>query len=220
MLSGLSYVSNDVTLTEPMREYADAKLGKHFKRYDDMVNSVTVHLKVEHRGLHDRKHHGLEAHIAEVTALCRDRRVIRVRHSSDSMYASLDKLSDMFGRKLRKYKERKFARSSLGAGQLTAPIDDEEDEEFPVVAAVKPLDAVPVVSSELEGKGEDDEDMAEWAVVRTKTFSMPPVSVQDAVLCLEYIDHDFHVFRNKENNEVNVVYKRQSGGIGLIQPED
>eukprot|EP00316_Scyphosphaera_apsteinii_P013076 CAMPEP_0119346528 /NCGR_PEP_ID=MMETSP1333-20130426/108048_1 /TAXON_ID=418940 /ORGANISM="Scyphosphaera apsteinii, Strain RCC1455" /LENGTH=213 /DNA_ID=CAMNT_0007359029 /DNA_START=985 /DNA_END=1626 /DNA_ORIENTATION=- len=211
-VAGLSYVSN-LDITEPLRDYADAKLGKQVKRYDEMINSVTVHLKVEHRALHDRDHQGLEAHIAEVTALCRDRQVIRVRHSSDSMYASLDKLSDMLGRKLRKYKERKRSRSSLGAQQLTEPeVEQEEDEDGVLMEAAEAKAAevevaVPTVPQD-------------WTVVRSKNFPMPPISVQEAVLCLEYIDHDFYVFRNEETNEVNVVYKREIGGIGLIQPED
>ena len=51
---------------------------------------------------------GKEAHIAEVTAVCKDRRVIRVSQESDDMYASIDSLSDVLNRKLRKYKERKL----------------------------------------------------------------------------------------------------------------
>ena len=62
--------------------------------------------------------------------------------------------------------------------------------------------------------------VAPWAVVREKRFPMPPMSVQDAVLCLEYIDHDFYVFRDSATSEVSVVYRRKSGGIGLIQPEE
>jgi hypothetical protein len=41
---------------------------------------------------------------------------------------------------------------------------------------------------------------------------------EDAIVCLDYIGHDFYVFRNQETGEVNVVYKRKQGGVGLIEP--
>jgi len=45
------------------------------------------------------------------------------------------------------------------------------------------------------------------------------ISIQEAIFALDYIDHDFYVFRDEESNEVSVVYKRNAGGVGLIQPE-
>lgn len=55
--------------------------------------------------------------------------------------------------------------------------------------------------------------------VRSKTFKMTPITLADAVLCLEFIQHPFYVFRNKDTNDINVVYKRNDGGVGHIQPE-
>lgn len=40
----------------------------------------------------------------------------------------------------------------------------------------------------------------------------------DAIVCLEYIGHDFYVFRNEDSGEINVVYKRKLGGVGVIEP--
>jgi len=59
----------------------------------------------------------------------------------------------------------------------------------------------------------------DMSLVKKKSFPMDPISVEEAVLCLEYIDHDFYVFKNKENGKIGVVYKRGSGGVGLIEPE-
>ena len=54
-------------------------------------------------------------------------------------------------------------------------------------------------------------------VVRRKYFAMPPMSVEEAIHQLEVIDHDFYVFRNAENNELQVVYQRNHGGYGVIE---
>jgi putative sigma-54 modulation protein len=45
-----------------------------------------------------------------------------------------------------------------------------------------------------------------------------PISLQEAIFALDYTDHDFYVFRDAETNEISVVYKRNAGGIGLVQP--
>ena len=53
--------------------------------------------------------------------------------------------------------------------------------------------------------------------IKKKYFEMIPISLEEARKQLDFIDHDFYVFRNKVNNELQVIYKRNHGGYGLIQ---
>ena len=46
---------------------------------------------------------------------------------------------------------------------------------------------------------------------------MNPISSEEALKQLDLIDHNFYFFRNKKNNELQVIYKRNNGGYGLIQ---
>jgi putative sigma-54 modulation protein len=55
-------------------------------------------------------------------------------------------------------------------------------------------------------------------IVKTKQFTVKPMSADEAVLQLELIGHDFFVFRNADSDEVNVVYRRRDGNYGLIEP--
>jgi ribosome hibernation promoting factor len=55
-------------------------------------------------------------------------------------------------------------------------------------------------------------------IVRTKQFSIGPMTAEEAVLQLELVGHDFFVFRNSDSDEINVVYRREKGGYGLIEP--
>ncbi|MBO8129089.1 MAG: ribosome-associated translation inhibitor RaiA [Peptococcaceae bacterium] len=56
-------------------------------------------------------------------------------------------------------------------------------------------------------------------VVKTKRFAMKPMPVDEAILQMNLLGHNFFVFTNAETNEVNVVYKRRDGNYGLIEPE-
>ncbi|MEO1299239.1 MAG: sigma 54 modulation/S30EA ribosomal C-terminal domain-containing protein, partial [Cyanobacteria bacterium J06636_16] len=55
-------------------------------------------------------------------------------------------------------------------------------------------------------------------VVRSKYFAMPPMNIQEALEHLELVDHDFYMFKNVDTGEINVVYERNHGGYGLLQP--
>ena len=56
-------------------------------------------------------------------------------------------------------------------------------------------------------------------IVKSKKFSMKPMSVEEAVLQMDLIGHEFFMFRNAEDEQINVVYKRKDGNYGLIEPE-
>ena len=63
------------------------------------------------------------------------------------------------------------------------------------------------------GTGEDSR------IVKAKRFAMKPMSLDEAILQMELLSHDFYVFRNAKTDEVNVVYRRHEGDYGLIEPE-
>lgn len=62
-----------------------------------------------------------------------------------------------------------------------------------------------------------DEDEIE--IVRTKTVVLKPESVEEAILQMNLLGHMFYMFRNAETDEICVVYKRNDGGYGLIEPD-
>ena len=56
-------------------------------------------------------------------------------------------------------------------------------------------------------------------IVRTKRFAIKPMSVEEAIMQMNLLGHNFFVFSNAETEEVNVVYRRNDGNFGHIEPE-
>ena len=58
-----------------------------------------------------------------------------------------------------------------------------------------------------------------YDLVRTKHFTVKPMSTEEAILQMNLLDHSFYVFRNVETEAISVVYRRNNGGYGLIETE-
>ena len=80
----------------------------------------------------------------------------------------------------------------------------------------------PGIVSYLEEDGGADFDFEDEPVdkiTRRKSFTLRPMTTEDAILQLEMLGHDFFVYLDSETNSVCVVYKRKDGGYGLLEPE-
>ncbi|MUT64997.1 ribosome-associated translation inhibitor RaiA [Paenibacillus sp. NEAU-GSW1] len=135
-------------------------------------------------------------HVVEVTIPLKGL-LLRAEDKSQDMYASIDVVVDKLERQIRKHKtklNRKF-RNSYGVRTVFK-------EEGNVATAVRVL---------------DDED--ELELVRTKRFTLKPMDVEEAILQMNMIGHNFFVFSNAESKEVNVVYRRSDGKYGLIEQD-
>ena len=63
---------------------------------------------------------------------------------------------------------------------------------------------------------EEDDKEEEFKIVRSKRFSIKPMSVQEAILQMNLLGHEFFVFRNMDAEDaISVVYERKNGGYGL-----
>lgn len=133
-----------------------------------------------------------ERHVVEVT-IAVDGLLLRGEESSADMYASIDGVIEKLERQVHKYKT-KISRKIR-----------ERKHEFK-------LDLITGL------EGEEFEEV-EPKVVRTKRFAVKPMPIEEALMQMDLIGHDFFVFRNADTNEVNVVYKRKNGQYGLIEPE-
>ena len=120
--------------------------------------------------------------------------VLRVAESTSDLFASIDAAVTSMERQLRKHKTRLEKRLRQDAFERT--VADEEVSTF-----------VP------------DEEEERFEVVRTKKFPIKPMTVDEAILQMNLLDHTFYAFKDENSGAFAVVYRRNNGGYGLIEDE-
>ncbi|RJE85661.1 ribosome-associated translation inhibitor RaiA [Paenibacillus sp. 1011MAR3C5] len=118
--------------------------------------------------------------------------MLRAEEKSADMYASIDLVVDKLERQIRKHKTKVNRKFRQGSG--VRALFREEGSAVSVL--------------------EEEDDLE---LVRTKRFTLKPMDVEEAILQMNMIGHNFFVFANADNKEVNVVYKRDDGKYGLIE---
>lgn len=133
------------------------------------------------------------------------------------MYASIDAAAAALNRKLKKYKERRVQGYHGGQG-----ISDDFMSAMDALDEYNMMESSddPAAAAAVEAK-EDEEAMVDPGaptVTKIKSYDLEnAISLEEAIFSLDYVDHDFFVFKNAETDKVNVVYKRTAGGVGLIE---
>lgn len=115
--------------------------------------------------------------------------IIRAEESSNDMYVTIDLVEEILERQLKKYKNKLIDKKLNAPSFSKAFIEDETVSD-------------------------DHVD-----IVKTKKFAVKPMDPEEACVQMELLGHNFFVFLNGDTDEVNVVYKRNSGSYGLIEPE-
>lgn len=185
----------NIDITEAIREHVQQKIEKAVSHFQALTTEVDVNLSVA------RNPRITPKQTAEVTIYANGT-VIRAEESSENLYASIDLVADKITRQLRKYKDRRF---------------DKRNVVVPTKDALNLEQFTPTLVDDLIG---DRQPELPAGVVRTKYFAMPLMTVDAALEQLELVDHDFYMFRNVETGEINVIYERNHGGYGVIQPHE
>ncbi|KAI4325027.1 hypothetical protein MLD38_030458 [Melastoma candidum] len=193
----------NLELTPSVKSYVEEKVGKAVQKHTHLVREVDVRLSI--RGGEFGK--GPKVRRCEVTLFTKRHGVVRAEEEAESVLGSIDLVSSIIQRKLRKIKEKESDH-----GRHMKGFDRSKVRE-PVVLPVE----VDVEEAEPEEEVVEEDFIEE--IVRTKYFDMPPLTVAEAIQQLENVDHDFYAFRNEETGEINILYKRKAGGYGLILPK-
>ena len=114
---------------------------------------------------------------------------LRAREASTDMKASIDQLTDKLLRQVEHYRAKRSRRQMRGNG-------------------VPPGGSMSI-----------PEDESVPQIVKTKQFTVKPMSAEEAALQLELVGHDFFVFQSSDSDGVSVVYRRRDGHYGLIEPQ-
>ena len=184
----------NLELTGALKEYTEAKIEKATHHYKDIVKEADIHLSIE-------KNPRVSFQTAEVTIFANGT-VIRAEEKTENLYSSIDLVSNKLCRKLSKYKERnnRTTHNNQFKNKESLPIESIESGFLDKALLKEGMEAsLPEPS------------------IKNKYFEMTPISSEEARKQLDLIDHDFYVFRNKKNNQLQVIYKRNHGGYGLIQ---
>jgi len=184
--------ARNVEVTPRLQEHVEKKVSR-LDRYLPNIHEVRVDLAVE------RRKQGQDQHIAQLTVRNTRGMILRAEEKRQGdIYAALDVALDKMYRQIERYKGRRKRR---GGGRFA-----ESDADF---AAVEPT---PIETAEAE-------EEEKTSIVRRKRVLLVPMTEEEAIDQMELLGHSFFIFYNAETAKIGVLYSREDGNYGVLEPE-
>jgi putative sigma-54 modulation protein len=117
--------------------------------------------------------------------------LIQAESVTDEIYSAIDEVSEKLDRQVKKFKEKLVSHRKSGSAKAVAAAKADED-------------AGPTAET--------------GRIIKNKRFELKPMSPDEASMQMELLDKNFYVFINDSSGDINVIYKRQDGNFGLIEP--
>jgi len=132
--------------------------------------------------------------VVEIT-LKLDNKIYRAEARDEEILTAVDRTIDKLESQIRRNKT-KFLKKKKDYSQIVSYLEEDHGSDF-----------------DYEAEAPDSN------ITRRKTFELRPMTSEDAILQMEMLGHNFLVYLDSDTNSVCVVYKRNDGNYGLLEPE-
>ncbi len=200
--------SRHCSVSDQFRSYVEDKITK-LEKLDDRVIRVEVELSAER----NKRQHAQGSRV-EITVRTKGP-VIRAEAAAEEKVAAFDLALDKLMAQLRKAADRKRVHRgsrtprSLQEAAAQLPLDTDASSLNRTGSQTGADDTHLVAGMEVQGEGP--------MIVREKVHSAEPMSLDQALLEMELVGHDFFLFIDAEHRQPSVVYRRKAYDYGVIR---
>lgn len=195
----ITFTGRHIQITDALKAYALEKMSK-IERISDRIIDVVITMdtqKIEHRT-------DIQMKVGHL--------LIRGHSVSTDMYASIDQAVDRIQRQMRRYKTK---------------IQDHHAKSLAVVDinvnVVRPhfLDDTNVINDEIEEETQRrlEDEYRPHEIVSNETVPLKTLTYDEAIMKMELSGATFLVFRGETDMKLKVIYRRNDGHFGIIEPE-
>lgn len=196
----ISIHGDGIKISEALDDYTRSKVDK-LDRYLPNISNVGVELSII------RTHRGADLAIAQITVQHARGAILRAEEkmnieNRDTIRFAINKAVDKLHRQIDRFKSKRKSKNQKVRDKYRA-----------TVAELNLAEDLPDFSA---NEAEDADATA--AIYRRKQVEMMPMNEEEAIEQLELLDHSFYMFMNAESERINVLYRRNSGGYGILIP--
>ncbi|MCY3781007.1 MAG: ribosome-associated translation inhibitor RaiA [Chloroflexi bacterium] len=196
----ISIHGDGIRISESLDGYTRSRVDK-LDRYLPNIAHVGVELAII------RTHRGADIAIAQITVQHARGAILRAEErmnieNRDTIRYAINKAVDKLHRQIDRFKSKRKSKNQRVRDRYRATIaelniaEDVPDYDLPQPEAAEQIE-----------------------ILRRKQVELIPMNEDEAIEQLELLDHNFYMFMNAETTEVNVLYRRENGGYGILVPQ-
>ena len=196
----ISIHGDGIRISESLDRYTRSRIDR-LDRYLPNIAQVGVELSII------RTHRGADIAIAQITVQHARGAILRAEErmdieNRDTIRFAINKAVDKLHRQIDRFKSKRKSKNQRVRDRYRATI-----AELDIAEEVPGYD-IPATDA-----------AAPTEILRRKQVELIPMNEDEAIEQLELLDHNFYMFMNAESTEVNVLYRRENGGYGILVPQ-